>query len=77
MINILNNRTDDLIGEITESQLAFLIDQLEEESQEDEDYAITPLTLQLLEAEGADEDLLGMLVEALGEKEEIEIRWES
>ncbi len=76
MINLYNDDTDELIGELSSGQLAFLIEILEEEEMEDQDYAITALTIQLLEAEGADEELIDMLTEALGEEEEIEIRWD-
>jgi K+-sensing histidine kinase KdpD len=64
------------IGSITEAQLQFLVDQLEEESAEDTDYYLTRDTLDLLAADGADPALLDLLRGALGERADMEIRWE-
>jgi len=67
--------TDMPIGEISEDQLQFLMDQLEEDDLEDRDYAITSMLRQSFEAEGADPELVSMLSEALGTRETIEIVW--
>jgi hypothetical protein len=75
MIEIRDKSTNMPIGEISEAQLQFLIDQLEEEDLEDRDYAITSLLLQTFEAEGADPELVALLTEALGTQETIEIVW--
>ena len=48
---------------------------MEEESLEDKDYSITPLELVYFETEGADTELLEMLRNALGNKEEVIVRW--
>lgn len=76
MIKVYDNRTAALIGEITEAQLDFLMDNMEEESLEDQDYAITAMTLAYFEELGADPALLGMLRQALGERDELMVRWE-
>ncbi|MBX3154375.1 MAG: galactosyldiacylglycerol synthase [Deltaproteobacteria bacterium] len=68
--------TGDTIGTITDSQLAFLVEQLEEEHDEDQDYFIDRDTLELLSDNGADPDLLGMLEKAMGDDDEIDIAWE-
>jgi processive 1,2-diacylglycerol beta-glucosyltransferase len=75
MIELFNDKTGDLIGEISESQLQFLIDQLEEESMEDRDYAINRMTLAFFESQSADPELLDLLEGELGDKSEIIIRW--
>jgi len=64
-----------LLGTITEQQLQFLIDQLEEESNADQDYYINEATLDMFEAAGADAGLLTLLRSALAGREEMEIRW--
>jgi hypothetical protein len=64
------------IGEITDKQLAFLVDQLEEESEDDNDYFIDRDTLELLSDNGADPDLLGMIEKAMGDDDEIDVAWE-
>ena len=75
MINLYNKTTGAMLGSLTEAQLQFLIDQLEEESVEDTDYAITPMTLAYFEEQGVDPGLQAMLRQALGEGEEVIIVW--
>lgn len=75
MPNLYNQTTGELISSITEAQLQSLVDQLEEESLEDQDYAIDPMTLAYFEGQGIDPDLVGMLRAALGNRLEITVRW--
>ena len=75
MINLREKGTDKPLGQISEEQLQYLIDHLEEEWLEDQDYAITPLLLQVFEEQGADPALVSLLREALGSRAEIEIVW--
>jgi processive 1,2-diacylglycerol beta-glucosyltransferase len=58
MIKLFDKESGVFLGAISEDQLNFLVDQLEEEGLEDRDYAITPMTLSLFEGEGADPVLL-------------------
>jgi processive 1,2-diacylglycerol beta-glucosyltransferase len=76
MIEVYSANDNSLIGTLTESQLQFMMDNMEEESLEDQDYAITPMTLAYFEELGADPALLEMLRRALGSQEELMIRWE-
>ena len=57
-----------------EEQLEFLIEQLEEESEEDESYYIDNSTIDYLEENGADDDLVTLLRKALGEEDGVEIK---
>ena len=75
MINIREKGTDKPLGQISEEQLQYLIDHLEEEWLEDQDYAITPLLLQVFEEQGADLALISLLRDALGGRDEMEIIW--
>jgi hypothetical protein len=75
MYKLYDNQTGEMIGTITEQQLQFLKDQLEEESMEDQDYAIESMTLAYFIEQGIDTALLEMLRKALGVKEQIIIRW--
>jgi hypothetical protein len=75
MYQLFNNETGELIGEITEVQLQFLKEQLEEESLEDKDYEIEGMTLAYFEEQGIDGQLLAMLRKALADKDYIIIRW--
>ena len=75
MINLHEKGTNKSLGSISEVQLQFLIDHLEEEWIEDHDYAITSMLLDSFEGEGADLELVSLLRNALGGQDEIEIIW--
>lgn len=75
MIQLKDKDTGRLIGSITEVQLQFLMDQLEEEAEEDTDYYINHDTLDVFEEKGIDPQLLTLLRKALGDREEMEIEW--
>lgn len=75
MLKLYNNATGALIGEISDQQFQFMVDQLEEESLEDRDYAITSMTLAFFESQGADSELVALLRRALGDRDEVIVRW--
>jgi len=75
MITIYDEATDAVVGAITEAQLKFLTDHLEEESTEDADYYINGMTIDGFEQDGADPGLLQLLRKALGDREDMDIRW--
>lgn len=75
MIQIHDKDTGSWIGTLTEDNLQFLIDQLEEESGEDQDYYINETTVDLFEEQGADKNLVSLLRGALNGRTEMEIRW--
>jgi len=75
MISLREKGTNRPLGSITEAQLQFLIDQLEEEWAEDQDYAITTLLVDYFVAQGADPGLVTVLKEALAGRDEVEIVW--
>ena len=68
----INNDTyeREMLGSVTESQLAFLVKNLEEEFEEDDEYFFSAETLQYLKQMGADKDLLSMLEKAVAGTEE-------
>jgi len=76
MFRLYDEESKAFIGTISQKQLDFLIDQLEEEGLEDRNYAITSMTLALFEGEGADPVLMSMLRDTLGNREEMAIYWE-
>jgi processive 1,2-diacylglycerol beta-glucosyltransferase len=63
------------VGELSEDQLDFLVDNLEEEWPEDRDYFINRPMLDMLKQRGADPGLINMLTQALGNREEVDILW--
>lgn len=76
MVKIYDLQTDTLVGELTEAQFQFLANHLEEESLEDRDYYLNQATVDMLEEDGADAGLVAVLRQALGGKEDMDIRWE-
>ena len=69
--------TGETIGEINEKQLKFLVDMLEEEDEEDQDYFIDQDTLELFSDNGCDPELLAMLENAVEDGEDgVDIAWE-
>ena len=75
MIQLRDKDTGALIGTLTEEQLQFLIDQLEEETGDDQDYYINEDTIDVLEEAGADKALVSLLRGVLSGRTEMEIRW--
>jgi len=76
MITLRDGETGQPIGTISDEQLRFLQDQLEEESPTDRDYWIDPPTLDALREAGADAALVALLEAAVGGREGVEVRWE-
>jgi hypothetical protein len=76
MIDIYNNESNELVGTITEADLQVLVDHLEEESEEDQDYYIDAATIDVIGDGQATEHLLGVLRKALGGADGVEIRWQ-
>ena len=75
MINLHDKKTQELIGEINEKQLQFLIDELVEEDSEDQDYYINRDQLDRFEEKGGDKTLIQMLRDALGTRDDMDIIW--
>lgn len=76
MVRLYDKSNDAEIGTINDDQLQFLADKLEEEAAGDDDYYINRTTVHILEQEGADAELVSVLRSALGEREEMDLRWE-
>ena len=75
MIDLYNAATNTLLGSITEPDLQVLVDALEEESLQDQDYYIDAATIDLIADGRATEHLVHLLRGALGSAEGIDIRW--
>ena len=75
MITLSVKDTGALLGTVDEADLQMLIDQLEEETEEDTDYYVTPLTIELLEKNGASATLVRLLKEAVGTSEGVDVTW--
>jgi processive 1,2-diacylglycerol beta-glucosyltransferase len=76
MIDLYNASTNKLLGSITEADLQVLVDGLEEESLQDQDYYIDRATIDLLADGRATGHLVGLLRAALGSGDGVDIRWQ-
>ncbi|MEP6781344.1 MAG: galactosyldiacylglycerol synthase [Gemmatimonadaceae bacterium] len=77
MIDLYNTATNELVGNITEHELQYLTDNLEEESIRDTDYYFDMATVDMLGSDGlATDHLLKLLRDAIGNNEGVELRWE-
>ena len=75
MIDVYNKATNELLGSITEADLQVLVDALEEESSEDQDYYIDAATIDVIGDGRASDYLLKLLRTALGDSDGVDIRW--
>jgi processive 1,2-diacylglycerol beta-glucosyltransferase len=77
MIQLYDEERETHIGDVSEEQLQFLIDQLEEESTRDTDYYISAPTIDMLAENGADASLVKLLRDALGGRDGFELGWKA
>jgi processive 1,2-diacylglycerol beta-glucosyltransferase len=75
MIDLHDKTSGRLIGSITEAELQFLIDRLEEETRTDQDYYVDRATVEWLADGHATDHLLELLRGAIGTGDGVEIRW--
>ena len=75
MIQLRDKENGQSIGSISEEDLQFLINQLEEESLDDKDYYLHRVTLEALKEKGASQALMDVLVKALGDRDDMEFEW--
>ena len=75
MVEIYDAERDTLLGTLSDEQFEAMAGSLEEESTSDQDYWIDSATIDMLEEDAADPELIGMLRSALGGREGMDIRW--
>ena len=76
MIDLYNAATNALLGQITEADLKVLVDALEEESSQDQDYYIDRATIDVIADGRATEHLVGLLRRAVAATDGVDIRWQ-
>ena len=76
MPRLYNKKTNALLGELSETDVDCLVDVLEEEDSKDVDYFIDLDTVDILEDNGASQQLVKMLRTAIGATEGVDVRWE-
>jgi hypothetical protein len=76
MIDLYNATTNALLGSITDADLQVLIDALEEEGVNDQDYYIDKATIDMIADGRATEHLVGLLRKAVAAQDGVDIRWQ-
>ena len=64
-----------VVGSISDADFQLLVDQLEEESEEDVDYYVSAVTIEMLEQKGASSNLVNVLRRAVGGSEGVDVVW--
>ena len=75
MIDLYLKGTNDLLGSITEAELQYLVDSLEETSPDDQDYYVDQATVELLADGRATDHLVNLLRKAIGSSDGADIAW--
>lgn len=76
VIDLYNNESGQLLGSITEADLQVLVDRLEEESANDQEYYVDRATVDLIADGRASDHLVGLLRTAVGAGDGVDIRWQ-
>ena len=76
MIDLYNATTNQLLGTITEADLKVLVDALEEEGLNDQDYYIDQATIDVIADGKATEHRVGLLRKAVTGGDGVDIRWQ-
>jgi hypothetical protein len=76
MVRLYESDTNRLCGTLSDRQYEVLAEALEEEDLEEAECAISAETIEQLEDQGVEPDLLELLRTALGDKAEVVIRCE-
>ena len=75
MVQLFDKQSGAEVGTLTDDQFQFLVDHLEEESTDDDDYYLNRSTVDLLESAGGDAQLVQVLRRALGDRDDMDLRW--
>jgi hypothetical protein len=76
MVRLYETGTNRLCGTLSDRQYEILTEALEEEDLEDAECELSAETIELLEDQGVEPDLLELLRATLGDKAEVTIRCE-
>ena len=75
MFTLSMKQSGAVLGNIDDADHKLLVDQLEEEHASDTDYYVCPDTIEFLMDNGASQNLLKLLMEAIGTSDGVEVSW--
>ncbi len=76
MPRLYNKQTNTLLGNISDADVQFLVDQLEEENLGDRDYFIDEATVAILEENGGSQTLIDLLRATVDASDGLEVKYE-
>lgn len=76
MVRLFDVESGVEIGAISDDQFQHLQKALVEESSADRDYYFDAATIEMLSSNGTEPDLVKLLRGALGDRDDMELRWE-
>ncbi len=76
MVALYDAESGARVGRITEAQLEALMAWMEEESEADRDYYLSAEEVELMEEAGVDPTLIAALRQALGGRDDMDVRYE-
>lgn len=76
MIRLYDNDNESEIGQLSEAQLDFLQEQLVEDAIDSYTFDLSQASLDSLEMNGGEADLVAMLRKAIGTRNSMEVRYE-
>jgi processive 1,2-diacylglycerol beta-glucosyltransferase len=74
-IRLYNDQTGEFLGDVSEEDVEFLVEQLEEEFEQDRAYYVNRETVTLLREGGASQELLTAIERGLGPSGEADVTW--
>jgi|SRR5215831_685704 len=74
-VELVDMSSKNVVGRISDDELAWLHGQLEKESEDDHDYYFDRRTLDMLDSKGATQQLMAVLRGALGSRDEMDLQW--
>jgi hypothetical protein len=75
-VHLFDLLDDHEIGILTDEQFEFLASHLEAEDADDDDYYLNQATLDALQDQGAEAEVVRLLRVAMGSRGEMDIRWQ-
>ncbi len=75
MITLKDISSNRRIGSISYAQLQFLVDELEGQHKNDQEYRVNKATLTVLKERGADAGLTDIIEKAMGDQGVVEFYW--
>lgn len=75
MVTLKDKNNNAWLGSVTYAQLQFLINELNDEYKNGQEYLVNRATLEMLKQQGAEVALTNVIEKAMGTKDKVEFYW--